>query len=62
MLKFLINFLKVFLLPAITQATANAVINQIEESVYGPRRGPRPMYNTYRRPAARTYADTEEEN
>lgn len=56
MLKFIVNFLKSYLLPIVKEAAAQAVVNQINDVVYGPNKV-RPIrsgyYNQYgRRPSA----------
>lgn len=38
MLEFIKAFLKSYLLPVLKEAVAQAVVNQIEDAVYGPRK------------------------
>ena len=45
MLEFIKTFIKNYLFPIVKQAVAQAVVNQIEDAVYGPRN--RPVRRSY---------------
>ncbi|HMT68938.1 MAG TPA: hypothetical protein PKD16_02185 [Saprospiraceae bacterium] len=53
MLEFIKTFIKSYLFPILKEAVAQAVVHQIEDSVYGPRRRParRVGYGQYGRPS-----------
>lgn len=45
MLEFIKTFIKSYLFPILKEAVAQAVVHQIEDSVYGPRRRPARRYS-----------------
>lgn len=58
MLEFIKKFLSAYLFPIVKQAVAQAVVNQIEDAVYGPRPVRRiGQYNQYGRGYPRAVPD-----
>jgi hypothetical protein len=62
MLEFIKKFLTAYLFPIVKQAVAQAVVNQIEDAVYGPRPVRRMPYGTHNQYGRRMQAVPDEEN